>query len=108
MVIIAGFLLVLRCGAITHEAHTQTATVNVKEGFAGRIYDAATAALDPTTGILSGEKQQFQTDYNNYTTRITAEQTRLDTYRTQLQAQFSAMETTYSQNQNLLAQVQKL
>ncbi len=81
----------------TSGANTQTATVNVKQGFAGQIYDAATAALDPTTGILPLEEQQFQTDYNNYATRITAEQTRLNNIQSQLETQFANMETMLTQ-----------
>jgi flagellar hook-associated protein 2 len=92
----------------TSGAHTQTATVNVKEGFAGQIYDAATAALNPTTGILAGEKQQFQTDYNNYTTEIATEQTRLNTIQATLKTQYANLETTLTQIDSQTAGLQAL
>jgi flagellar hook-associated protein 2 len=92
----------------TSGAHTQTATINVKEGFAGRIYDSATAALDPKTGILTTEKTQFQTDYDNYTTRITAEQTRLDTIQATLKTQYANLESTLTQINSQTAGLQAL
>jgi flagellar hook-associated protein 2 len=92
----------------TTGAHTQTATVNVKEGFAGQIYDAATAALDPNTGILPGEAKQFKTDYTNYTTEIATEQARLNAIQASLKTQYANMETTLTQIDSQTAGLQAL
>ena len=92
----------------TSGEHTQTATVNVKEGFAGKIYDAAGIALNATTGILATEKQQFQTNYDNYTTRIAAEQARLDAKQAALKTQYSNLEATLAQINNQTSGLQAL
>jgi flagellar hook-associated protein 2 len=116
---ISGSTLTMTSGALagltltaapdgTTGAHTQTATVNVKEGFAGQIYDAATAALNATSGVLATEKQQFQTDYNNYTTEIATEQARLNAIQASLKTQYANLETTLTQINSQTAGLQAL
>jgi flagellar hook-associated protein 2 len=85
----------------------------------GRLHSATTggllANLNDTLTTLTSSSGVLANKTNSYTSQkkltddaVTREQDRLDKYRTQLQAQFSAMETAYSQNQSLLTQVQKL
>ncbi len=85
----------------------------------GRMHSQATGGLlanlnDTVTtitgsgGLLANKTTSFTAAKKRTDDAATREQDRLDKYRTQLRAQFSAMETTYSQNQSLLAQVSKL
>jgi len=64
--------------------------------------------MTASDGMLANKEASYTSQKSLTDDEITREQTRLDSYRTQLQAQFSAMETAYSQNQSLLSQVQKL
>lgn len=82
--------------------HSQT-----KGGVLADLNDTLTTLTD-SSGVLANKESSFTSEKKLADDAATREQDRLDKYRTQLQAQFSAMETAYSQNQNLLAQVSKL
>ena len=66
------------------------------------------SSITGSGGLLANKAASFTAAKKLADDAATREQDRLDKYRTQLQAQFSAMETSYSHNQNLLAQVSKL
>jgi flagellar hook-associated protein 2 len=92
----------------TSGAHTQTANVRVRQGFAGEVYDATKTLLDSTTGIFALEKQRFQDQYDSYTKKISDEQTRLDNEQTQLKAKYARMEATLAQISGQTAGLQSL
>lgn len=78
-------------------AHTQTATLRLRQGFAGAVYDTAETLLDEESGMLPLKKQRFETTYENYTKKIEREQARLDKEETRLRAQYARLEATLAQ-----------
>jgi len=77
--------------------HTQTATVRVRRGLAGVIYDYADSALDPTSGRIANKKTQLQSSLDAVQRNIDAQQKRLDNEQTRLRAQYARLEATLSQ-----------
>jgi flagellar hook-associated protein 2 len=78
-------------------------------GVAGLISQFANQSTDPINGILTSDTSSIQGQITDYGTQASDEQTRVDAYRTNLVAQFTAMEqamsTLKNQSSAFLAQI---
>lgn len=79
---------------------TFTATVRVKQGFAGALEDALDRMLDATTGSLPLDRKHIDDQIKRLQDRITAEQDRLTRKQTALVAKFARLEQTLALLQN--------
>ena len=79
---------------------TFTATVRVKQGFAGALEDALNRMLDATTGSLPLDRKHIDDQIKQLQDRITAEQERLTRKQTALVAKFARLEKTLALLQN--------
>ena len=89
-------------------AYTQDATVDVKRGFAGALYQQLQSLLDPTTGPIAIKETEYQSEITALNTEISDEQARLAKMEKDLKAKYAAMETTLSQLDSLRAGYQAL
>jgi flagellar capping protein FliD len=80
-----------------------TATVRVKQGFAGALVDALNTALDSRTGTLQVDQDQMDEQIDNLQDKIDREQDRLDAKQTQLVAKYARLEKTLALLQNQMA-----
>jgi flagellar hook-associated protein 2 len=80
-----------------------TATVRVKQGFAGALVDVLDNALDSSTGILQADQDQMDEQIDNLQDKIDMEQQRLDTKQAQLVAKYARLEKTLALLQNQMA-----
>ena len=71
-----------------------TATVRVKQGFAGALEDALDKILKTNTGVIDIDQEHIDDTIKNLQDRIDEEQTRLDRKQEQLVAKFARMEKT--------------
>ena len=78
----------------TSGAHTQTATVRVRQGLAGVAYKGVASATDETSGAFTAAKKRSDDSITNINNNITTMQTRLDKQQAALKAQFARMEAT--------------
>jgi flagellar hook-associated protein 2 len=77
-------------------------------GAMATLSDLASSFAAPTTGLLAVEAQGFTDQGNQLTQSIATEQTHITAYQATLQAEFNAMETSYSANQTLLNELNKM
>ena len=77
-------------------------------GAMATLGEIAASLTDPVNGVLTLRTNQFNDQAKTLDSRATREQSRLDAYQLILQKQFSAMETAYSQNQSLQAQLARI
>jgi flagellar capping protein FliD len=82
---------------------TFTATVRVKQGFAGALEDALDRILDATTGSLPLDRKHIDDQIKQLQDRITAEQERLKRKQAALVAKFARLEQTLALLQNQMA-----
>ncbi|MDO8302725.1 MAG: flagellar filament capping protein FliD, partial [Sedimentisphaerales bacterium] len=78
---------------------TLTATVRVKEGFAGKLEDNLNDILKSNYGTLQIDKNGIKDSLKQLQDRIDREQTRLEKAETRLKARFSRMEAILAQLQ---------
>jgi len=78
----------------TSGAHTQSATVRVRQGFGTAIYNNTQAILDKTTGAIACDNQRLDTDITNLNKQIQTWQDRLDKEQATLKATFARLEAT--------------
>jgi flagellar hook-associated protein 2 len=78
----------------TSGAHTQTANINLKEGFAGVSYSSMKSELDPSSGILAIDTNSLNTQITDLNTQITAQQQKIDTDTQTLKNKYAQMEAT--------------
>ena len=82
---------------------TFTATVRVKQGFAGAMTDALDRMLDATTGALPVDRQSIGDQIKHLQDQITTEQDRLTRKQAALVAKFARLEKTLALLQNQMA-----
>ncbi len=82
---------------------TFTATVRVKQGFAGAMADALDRVLDATTGTLPVDRKSIDDQIQHLQDQITAEQDRLTRKQSALVAKFARLEKTLALLQNQMA-----
>jgi flagellar capping protein FliD len=82
---------------------TFTATVNVKQGFAGAIEDALEAATQSTTGSVDIDNDNIQDQIDNLNDRIDEETERLAREKERLTAQFARLEMMLTLLQSQMA-----
>ncbi len=71
-----------------------SATVRVKQGFAGAMQDALDRILKTTTGVIDIDQEHIDDTIKSLQDRIDEEQARLDRKQEQLVAKFARMEKT--------------
>ncbi len=71
---------------------TESATVRVKQGIAGRLESALGNFLDPSNGLLYTIDKSYKDIVGDIDKRIAQEQERLDDLRTRLTAQYAQLE----------------
>lgn len=72
---------------------TKIYDIEVKQGFAGALYDTAAAQLDPVSGPFEVKTSQFDLAITNLDTQIELQQARLTAKEDRLRAQYIRMET---------------
>jgi flagellar hook-associated protein 2 len=82
---------------------TFTATVRVKQGFAGAIEDALDNMLKATTGSIQIDQQHVDDQIEEITERIETEEYRLTVREERLIARFARLEKTLALIQNQMA-----
>jgi flagellar capping protein FliD len=82
---------------------TFTATVRVKQGFAGAMTDALDRMLNETTGGLPVDRKNMDDQIQHLQDQITAEQDRLTRKQSALVAKFARLEKTLALLQNQMA-----
>ncbi len=82
---------------------TFTATVRVKQGFAGAMDDALETVLKETSGMLVLDQNQVQDQIDLLQDRIDAEEDRLDRVEARLIAKYARLERTLTLLQNQLS-----
>ena len=82
---------------------TFTATVRVKQGFAGALEDALDRILNATTGSLPLDRKHIDDQIKQLQDRIKAEQERLARKQSVLVAKFARLEQTLALLQNQMA-----
>jgi flagellar capping protein FliD len=82
---------------------TFTATVRVKQGFAGAISDALDRMLQADTGVLSLDSQNMDDQIKHLQDQITTEQDRLTQKQSALVTKFANLEKTLALLQNQMA-----
>jgi flagellar capping protein FliD len=82
---------------------TFTATVRVKQGFAGAMTDALDRMLNETTGALPVDRKSIDDQIKHLQDQITTEQDRLTRKQSALVAKFARLEKTLALLQNQMA-----
>jgi len=82
---------------------TFTATVRVRQGFAGAMMDSLNRMLDATTGVLPTDRKGIDDQIQHLQDQITVEQKRLTQKQTSLVAKFARLEQTLALLQNQMA-----
>jgi flagellar hook-associated protein 2 len=77
-------------------------------GAMATLSDLASSFAAPTTGLLAVEASGFTNQATQLSQSITTEQAHITAYQATLQAEFNAMETSYSANQTLLNELNKM
>jgi flagellar hook-associated protein 2 len=85
---------------------TFTATVRVRQGFAGAMEDVVRRVLDTRRGLLPSEQEAAQSRIDNVKDRIEAEQDRLDAREARLRAKFTRLESTLTMLQRQMEALQ--
>lgn len=76
--------------------YSYTATVNVKQGFAGAMEDVLDKILDTTSGSLTIDKESVSDQIDAIEDKIADEEDRLTTYQERLTAKYARLEATLS------------
>ncbi|NLH15522.1 MAG: flagellar filament capping protein FliD [Phycisphaerae bacterium] len=82
-----------------------TATISVKQGFAGAAYDVLNTNLDSVDGSLTITTKSIDQAIKNQNDRIEEEEERLEKERERLVAQYARLETLLSQLQRQMSSV---
>lgn len=85
---------------------TFTATVRVRQGFAGAMEDVVRRVLDTRRGLLPSEQEAAQDRIDAVKDRIEAEQDRLDAREVRLRAKYTRLESTLTMLQRQMAALQ--
>ena len=80
---------------------TKIYDIEVRQGFAGALYDTAAAQLDPVSGPFEVKSGQFDLTISNLDTQIELQQARLTAKEDRLRAQYVRMETALAKLQSL-------
>ncbi|MHC4717016.1 MAG: flagellar filament capping protein FliD [Planctomycetota bacterium] len=72
--------------------HTQTATLRVRQGVMGALYDLVDGMLDPTDGLMTLKKDWVDSGIEDMDDRIEALEGRLETTESRLRDQFARLE----------------
>jgi flagellar capping protein FliD len=72
---------------------TKIYDVQVKQGFAGALYDTTAAQLDPVSGTFEVKSSQFDLTISSLDKQIKLQQDRLTKKEERLRAQYTRMET---------------
>lgn len=81
-------------------------TVGIQRGLADLNYDYFNGLSTATSGTLDQQVTQLQTQNTDYKNRVDVLDTRLDLYKTSLQAKYTAMETALAKLQTLQQTIQ--
>jgi flagellar capping protein FliD len=76
----------------TQVGRTLNATINIRQGFAGGLYDIVNSATDSTTGRVSVSKNSLDTQISNLKARIEREEERLEKVQDRLTAKYARLE----------------
>lgn len=87
---------------------TLTATIRVKEGFAGNLESNLKEVLDSRSGVLKLNQKSITDSIKQLQDRIDREQTRLTNAETRLKARFSRMEAILAQLQQQQAAISRM
>lgn len=82
-----------------------TATIDVKQGFAGALEDALKTATKDTTGSIYIDNASIQDEIDSLNDRITEETDRLAQEKDRLTTQFANLEATLTQLKSQLAEI---
>lgn len=82
-----------------------TATISVKQGFAGAAYDVLNTNLDSVDGSLTITTKSIDQAIKNQNDRIAEEEDRLEDERERLVAQYARLETMLSELQRQMSSV---
>jgi flagellar hook-associated protein 2 len=82
-----------------------TATIDVKQGFAGALNDALSAATKGTTGSVDIDSNSIQDEIDSLNDRISEETTRLAAEKDRLTTQYADLEATLTQLKSQLAEI---
>ncbi len=93
----------LQLSVDTSQDGTFTATVQVKQGFAGAMEDTLTRMLDSTTGALPVDYQSMGDQIQHLNDQITNEQNRLNQEQSDLETKFANLESTLALLQGQMA-----
>jgi flagellar hook-associated protein 2 len=85
---------------------TFTATVRVRQGFAGAMEDVVRRVLDARRGLLTSEQEAAQARIDTVKDRIEAEQDRLDAREVRLRAKYTRLESMLTTLQRQMAALQ--
>lgn len=77
-------------------------------GAMATLSSLANSFAAPTTGLLAVESQGFTEQATQLNQSITNEQAHITQYQANLQAEFNAMETSYSANQTILSELNQM
>jgi len=77
-------------------------------GAMATLRDLANSFSAPTTGLIAVESQGFTEQSNQLNQSITSEQAHITQYQQNLQAEFDAMETSYSANQTIMNELNQM
>jgi flagellar hook-associated protein 2 len=77
-------------------------------GAMATLSDLANSFAQPTVGLLAVEAQGFTDQATGLNQSIATEQSHISQYQATLQAEFNAMETSYSANQTLLNELNQM
>ncbi len=87
----------------TSQVGTFDVGVNIRQGFAGNLYQMVDDMLDPTTGRISISKDSMQDKIDRLNDRITDEEDRLVEYKERLQARYARLEAMIQSIQQQMA-----
>ncbi|MBL7134489.1 MAG: flagellar filament capping protein FliD [Phycisphaerae bacterium] len=76
-----------------YPSETKTYDIEVKQGFAGALYDTTAAQLDPVSGTFEVKSSQFDLAISSLDKQIELQQARLTAKEERLRAQYIRMET---------------
>lgn len=82
-------------------SQTVTYEVRVKQGFAGALYDTASAQLDSETGAFEVRDDQFDLAISNLQDQIERQEYRLEQREERLRAQYLRMETALAKLESM-------
>jgi len=86
----------------------ETATVRVRQGFGGRLYDVLYEALDETTGFIGLRKEQNEATITSLQKRIEREEDRLEQTEQRLKARFARLEAILAQFDSQRASIEAM